>query len=72
LIDKYFDANDPILIENLSKEFGKVRAVDSLLMSIRKDEVVSILGHNGAGKTTFISMLTGFLQPTSGDASIYG
>ena len=41
-------------------------------MSIKQGEIFTILGHNGAGKTTAIYMLTGVLSPTSGDATIYG
>ena len=41
-------------------------------MSIKENEVFTILGHNGAGKTTAIFMLTGILEPTSGDAIVYG
>jgi ABC-type multidrug transport system ATPase subunit len=60
------------LIENLTKNFGDQIAVDNLKMSIKQGEIFTILGHNGAGKTTAIYMLTGVLSPTSGDASIYG
>lgn len=41
-------------------------------MSIKENEIFTILGHNGAGKTTAIFMLTGILRPTSGEATIYG
>ena len=41
-------------------------------MSIKKGEIFTILGHNGAGKTTAIYMLTGVLKATSGDATVYG
>ena len=40
-------------------------------MSIKENEIFTILGHNGAGKTTTIFMLTGILKPTSGEASVY-
>ena len=43
-----------------------------MTFSIRKDEIFTILGHNGAGKTTALYLLTGVLQPTSGNASVYG
>lgn len=42
-----------------------------MTVSIKGNEVFAILGHNGAGKTTAIYMLTGMLQPTSGDAILY-
>ena len=41
-------------------------------MSIKENEIFTILGHNGAGKTTAIFMLTGILKPTSGEATVYG
>lgn len=59
-------------MKGLTKTFGKFKAVDNLNLQIRKDEIMCLLGHNGAGKTTAINMLTGMLQPTSGDAKILG
>lgn len=69
---KIFDRQDPILLENLTKKFGNFTAVDRLSLSIKKDEILTILGHNGAGKTTAIYMLTGMLKPSGGDATVYG
>jgi ATP-binding cassette subfamily A (ABC1) protein 3 len=46
--------------------------VDGLNLRINKNETVALLGHNGAGKTTAIDMLTGMLQPTEGDAIVNG
>jgi len=46
--------------------------VNNLKISIREGEIFTILGHNGAGKTTAIYMLTGVLKPTSGEATVYG
>jgi ABC-type multidrug transport system ATPase subunit len=43
-----------------------------LTFSIKKDEIFTVLGHNGAGKTTMIQMLTGILRPSGGEANIYG
>lgn len=63
---------DPIKILGLSKHFGSTKAVDNLSFSIRRGEVLTLLGHNGAGKTTAIYMLTGVLNPSSGDAEVYG
>lgn len=53
-------------------QFGDLKAVDSLSLSIKKDEIIALLGHNGAGKTTAIYMLTGMLMPTKGDAVLNG
>lgn len=56
----------------MTKKFGSNTAVDKLSFSIKKGEIFTILGHNGAGKTTAIYMLTGMLKPTAGGASVYG
>lgn len=57
-----------IRIENLTKKYKDVVAVDNLNLSVRKGELFSLLGINGAGKTTTIKMLSCLTQPTSGDA----
>ena len=46
--------------------------MDGLNLKINKNETVALLGHNGAGKTTAIDMLTGMLQPSEGDAILNG
>jgi len=56
----------------MTKDFGEFRAVDDLSLSIKEGEIIALLGHNGAGKTTAIYMLTGMLMPTHGDAIIHG
>ena len=55
-----------IHIENLTKYYGDLCAVDQINFDIHKGEILGLLGPNGAGKTTTLRMLTGFLQPTSG------
>jgi len=47
-------------------KFGNFKAVDDLTMSIKENEIFALLGHNGAGKTTCIYMLTGMLHMTEG------
>jgi ABC-2 type transport system ATP-binding protein len=69
---KIYNSYDPILFDDLTKKFGDFTAVKSLKMSIRKGEVFTILGHNGAGKTTAIYMLTGMYKPSGGNAYVYG
>ncbi len=59
-----------ISIENLSKTFGDIRAVDNASFTIRRGEIVGFLGPNGAGKTTTLRMVTGLLQPTAGNILI--
>lgn len=61
-----------IEIKHLTKDFGPLRAVDDITFNVRRGEVLGFLGPNGAGKSTTMKMLTGFLAPTSGTASIAG
>ena len=63
-----------VLVEadRLRKTFGPITAVDEISLSVRKGEVLGFLGPNGAGKSTTMKMLTGFLEPDSGSASICG
>jgi ABC-2 type transport system ATP-binding protein len=58
--------------KGLCKRYGDLVAVDDVSFSVAKGEVVGFLGPNGAGKTTTMRMLTGFLPPTNGTASIDG
>ena len=61
-----------VSLQGLTKDFGAVRAVDSLSLEIRRGEIVALLGPNGAGKTTTISMLLGLLAPDRGVARVLG
>lgn len=61
-----------IKIENLTKEYGKVRALDSLSLEIHQEEIFGLLGPNGAGKTTTIKILNTLVKPTSGRAWLDG
>jgi ABC-2 type transport system ATP-binding protein len=56
----------------LTKRFGKVTAVDSLDLVVRRGEVLGFLGPNGSGKSTTISMVLGLVRPTEGSVSIMG
>ena len=69
---KAYSKTDPITLKKMTMKFGEFTAVNDLTLSIKKDEIIALLGHNGAGKTTAIYMLTGMLMPTSGDAIIHG
>jgi lipooligosaccharide transport system ATP-binding protein len=60
-----------IEVENLSKRFGKVAAVDGISFSVAKGEFFGLLGPNGAGKTSTIRMLYGFSPPTSGSIRVF-
>lgn len=59
-------------VKNLVKHFGSFEAVKGISFTVAKGEVLGFLGPNGAGKSTTMRMITGFLPPTSGTASICG
>ena len=61
-----------ISIRNLTRRYGSVVAVDDLSVEIERGEIVGLLGHNGAGKTTVMKVLTGFLEPSAGSVSVGG
>ena len=61
-----------IEIRGLRKDFGDKTAVDGLNLSMYKGQITALLGHNGAGKTTVINMLTGAMEPTAGYALVAG
>ena len=63
---------DAIRIENLTKKYTDIVAVESLTLTINKGELFSLLGVNGAGKTTTIKMLSCITKPTCGDAFLNG
>ena len=65
-------ANSILQTNRLTKDYGSVRALDNLDLSIAPGEIFGLLGPNGSGKSTAIRLLMGFLQPTSGDAFIDG
>jgi ABC-2 type transport system ATP-binding protein len=66
------EARNEIVIEDLAKSFGDVKAVNGLTLNLNKGEMFGFLGPNGAGKTTTIRMLCGLLEPTAGSAQIGG
>jgi ABC-2 type transport system ATP-binding protein len=59
-------------LAGLTKNFGTVRAVRGIDLTVRPGEIVAFLGPNGAGKTTTIDMMLGLSQPDSGTARVYG
>src|SRR5260370_14018536 len=61
-----------VVISQLLKQFGKLRAVDQLDMTIHTGETFGLIGPNGSGKTTLIRMLVGLMRPTSGSIRILG
>jgi ABC-2 type transport system ATP-binding protein len=61
-----------IAVQGLSKHYGSQKAVDGISFTAAKGRIVGFLGPNGAGKSTTMKMLAGYLQPTSGTASLCG
>lgn len=59
-----------IEVKNLVKMYGEQKAVNLISFKVNKGEIVGFLGPNGAGKSTTMKMITGYLQPTSGDAMV--
>ena len=57
---------------NLTKQYGHHKAVDSVNMHIKKGAIYGFIGRNGAGKTTFLRLVTGLAFPTSGTLSLWG
>ena len=53
-------------VDNVSRAFDMLRAVDDVSLSVAEGETVGIIGPNGSGKTTLLNLITGYLQPTSG------
>jgi ABC-2 type transport system ATP-binding protein len=68
------EAQDGVAVEvqNISKRFGAVLAVDGISFTVRSGEIFGLLGPNGAGKSTLIRMLTTLIPPTSGTAVVGG
>jgi len=56
-----------IKVENLSKFYGDVKAVKSINFELNDGEIVGFLGANGAGKSTTLKVMTGYLTPTTGN-----
>ena len=59
-------------VENLNKTFGAIVAADNLNISVAEEEIIGIIGANGAGKTTFVNMVTGYLKPSTGTIRFHG
>ncbi len=61
-----------IEVRNLSKSYGNKRAVDGVSFTVNRGDILGFLGPNGAGKSTTMKMITGFLRPTAGQATVGG
>ena len=64
--------NSAITTDRLSKSYGRQLALDALTLEVPSGEVFGLLGHNGAGKTTAVNVLTTLLEPTGGSAEVGG
>jgi branched-chain amino acid transport system ATP-binding protein len=58
--------------KNLRKQFGAVTAADDISVSVEPHSVIGLIGSNGAGKTTFVNMITGYLKPDAGTIEFAG
>ena len=66
-------SNDTVLkASDLNKSFSGIVAAKDINVSINQGEIVGIIGANGAGKTVFVNMITGYLKPTSGKIEFLG
>ena len=65
-------AEDFLVIKNLSKKFGGLKAIDGIDFRLKRDEIVGLIGPNGAGKTTLLRLINGILKPDSGSIHFRG
>lgn len=59
-------------IEQLTKQFNTIKAIDNISLAISKSEIVGVLGPNGAGKTTLINCILGLIRPDHGKITVFG
>lgn len=64
--------NHIVELKNVNKVFQQYKAVNNVSLTVKKGEMIAILGANGAGKTTIIRMMLGLMKPNSGEVSIFG
>lgn len=65
-------APEAIRVENVSKSFGVVKALEDVTLHLRSGEVLGLIGDNGAGKSTLVKILTGFFKPDAGKIFVFG
>ena len=61
-----------ISVRDVQKRYGKLTAVDNISFEVERGGIVGLLGHNGAGKTTIMKIMTGYLEPTRGTILVGG
>ena len=59
-------------VQSITRHYGELKAVDKVSFSVERGEIVGLLGHNGAGKTTIMKMLSGLLEPDAGSIRFHG
>ena len=64
--------DDAVVIQDVTKRFGDIRALDGVSLRVRRGEVYGLLGPNGSGKTTLIRMLVGLVRPDQGSVTVLG
>ncbi len=65
-------ADEAVVVRDLIKSYGPIRAVDGLTFTVRRGEIFALLGPNGAGKTTTVEILEGYRRADSGEARVLG
>ncbi len=65
-------AQELVKVENLSKDYGQIKAVKNISFVAEEGEIIALLGPNGAGKSTLMNMIAGYLSPTEGDIFVCG
>jgi ABC-2 type transport system ATP-binding protein len=70
--DRVVEEQAALELEGLGKDYGKVRALGELSLSIQPGEIYGLLGPNGAGKTTALRTILGFVRPSRGRARVFG
>ncbi len=63
---------NPVVLENLIKNYGKVEALRGLNLSVKQGEILGLLGHNGSGKTTTMKLILGVIAASSGQVRLFG
>lgn len=65
-------SEDILMVENLTKEYKNIKALDNVNISLERGKIYGIIGENGAGKTTLIRMIAGLGEPTYGEIILFG